>query len=189
MELRRYSVWFVRAIALPVASGLVAGMFPSSAIALFSINEYEDCVGDLMEIGIDAAEATNACGAAFDPDDVSDCVTEIGDDIDISAATILAACVRVRRPEEMAECVTDVNKDLDGALPLPALEYCTRTLLPERFADCVTGIQGEVDLPPLAIMDACNDTDYRATELFLPGVALPAEAPAEIPADDLAPAR
>ncbi|MGF1496202.1 MAG: hypothetical protein ACFB8W_05175 [Elainellaceae cyanobacterium] len=197
MEMRRSSTWFIRAIALPVASGLVAGMFPAAAIAqlgfgsdVFGVDDvdagdYEDCISDLLEIGVDVAEATNACAAAFDPDEISDCAEEIADDTEIPPATILAACVRVRRPEEMADCTTDINDELEGALPLAALEYCTRTLLPDRFADCVTGIQGEAGLPPITIMNACNSTDYRATELFLPGVRLPAETPAEIPSDRL----
>lgn len=135
-----------------------------------SAGDYEDCAEDLVEAGVGAAKAVNLCAAAFDPDELADCATDIGSDTALSADAALAGCIRVRRPDELADCVVDVDKAFEAVAADTALGYCTRSLLPERFADCATGLEGTVALSPEAIMVACVEGDYTATELFLPGV-------------------
>ncbi|MGF1514792.1 MAG: hypothetical protein ACFB5Z_14010 [Elainellaceae cyanobacterium] len=149
-------------------------------------DDYGDCVRDLQESGIETTNAVDVCAAAFDPDEVADCVEEINDDTTIVADSALGACLRVRRPDELADCVTDVDKTFNQEFSDDALAYCTRSLLPARFSDCVRGIRGDAEAAPIAIMDECVEANYSVPNLFIPGLeGIEATVPATMPQVDL----
>ncbi|MGF1538461.1 MAG: hypothetical protein ACFB4J_18520 [Elainellaceae cyanobacterium] len=172
-----------QSLVSPIA---LAGAFnPSGFInprGAISADDYGDCARDLLESGIDAAEAVDVCASAFDPDEVADCVEDIQDDTAVAANDALGACLRVRRPDELADCVVDVDKAFDQQFSDDALAYCTRSLLPARFADCVIGIHDDAQAAAISIMDACVEGDYSIEALFIPGIGTSEiTAPAEIP--------
>lgn len=172
-------------LASPIA---LAGAFnPSGFInprGAISADDYSDCTRDLLESGIEAAEAVNVCASAFDPEEVADCVEDIHDDTAVTADAALGACLRVRRPEELADCVVDVDKAFDREFSGDALAYCTRSLIPSRFADCVSGIQDDAQIAAISIMNACVEGDYSIETLFIPGIgSSEITAPAEVPGD------
>ena len=135
-----------------------------------SSGDYRDCASDLLEAGVAPAKAADVCAAAFDPEELADCATDIAGDTALTADVALNGCLRVRRPDELADCVVDVDQAFGGIAP-DALSYCTRSLLPERFADCVTGLSTSLEAAaPTPVLEACVKGDYTATELFIPGL-------------------
>ncbi|MEO0406927.1 MAG: hypothetical protein AAF289_06210 [Cyanobacteria bacterium P01_A01_bin.135] len=183
-------VGVVGQMAMPPAA--IAGLFNSGGSV--SAGDYSDCAEDLVEAGVTATKAADLCAAAFDPDELADCATDIGEGTTLSADAALAGCIRVRRPEELADCVVDVDGAFEAVTAEAALGYCTRSLVPERFADCATGLEDTLgdaaDLGPQGIMDTCIDGDYTAGELFIPGlqateVVSPDATMPEVNLDDL----
>ncbi|MFW6357891.1 MAG: hypothetical protein ACOC0N_01545 [Chroococcales cyanobacterium] len=122
-------------------------------------NEFRVCTAELLETGITPQLASQACGAALDPKELSLCVLKIAYYTPLSGREALSSCFEVRRPPELASCLIDIDeKTQNPNLPV-ALDYCRRSLLPERFGKCVVGLSAEVDLPLGQVMENCIDAE------------------------------
>lgn len=156
------------AIALvgTLASPALAFPFYPGGIREGTLEDYEACAEQLLELDVDDSLVSLACGTSYKPRDLSECVADIDLETEISALTALDACREVRRPTELASCTIDIAaKTTTADLPV-VLDRCRRSLLPERYANCVVGITNASDLPPLAVMDDCIDADDRVRDFY-----------------------
>jgi hypothetical protein len=84
---------------------LLLPMHPAAA------NDFEHCVSDLIETGLAGSLAGTACSDALEPEDLSECVSDIRADTPIKPENALDACYQVRRPIDLASCVVDIHAD------------------------------------------------------------------------------
>lgn len=112
------------------------------------------CADSLIASGVAETSAAAACSDALEPNDLADCVVQIGSITDIEGSEALQSCYRVRRPDELASCVTTISGGLEGQ-PTMALDSCTRSLLPERHAECTLDLTGIADISGEDAMKSC----------------------------------
>ncbi|NER79707.1 MAG: hypothetical protein F6K42_09010 [Leptolyngbya sp. SIO1D8] len=124
-------------------------------------NDYGQCANDLTDLGMDADAAAAACSLAFEPTEVSSCVTSVTSSTDISPESALSACSRDRRPDEVASCVASIHGDLSVADSQTVLTHCHRSLLPERYAECVTGLADSLEFAVDESLSRCIAAGYR----------------------------
>ncbi len=153
---RRAAVLRIAAVQL-VGIGLAALALPI-APAVAQVNDYQTCANQLLETGIQPAQAATACARALRPQELSSCVVNINQQTEIDAIAALSTCRRVRRPDELSTCVVDIygiDADAGVAAPLEILDSCRRSLLPTRFSACVVGLSNELELTRPTAMSTC----------------------------------
>ena len=74
-------------------------------------NEFSACVSEIIGSGVPADLAGVACSDALEPEELSECVSDIRAATPIEGQAALTACYRVRRPVDMAECVVDIHAE------------------------------------------------------------------------------
>ncbi|MGD1904289.1 MAG: hypothetical protein ACFB9N_18845 [Geitlerinemataceae cyanobacterium] len=158
----------------PIASGLtLCGLFAiaASPVSARYINhrsqpDYATCAIELLDDGINAEAAAAACATAYEPRDLSACVSRIEDNTAIAAEDALDSCREVRRPLELASCTTRIDADSNGAVPMMVLDRCRRSLLPIEFANCTIALGDNIPLGVEVAMDTCIDADDRVRDIF-----------------------
>lgn len=118
-------------------------------------NPFDNCARYLEAAGIETDRIAYACGAALDPEELSECVLRIDYYTDIPSPEALAGCFRVRRPEQLAECVVDISQETPDPNQVAVLDFCRRSLLPERFSECVVGLTAEIEVTTDFAMSTC----------------------------------
>jgi hypothetical protein len=118
-------------------------------------NPFDECARYLEAAGIEPDRIAYACGAAIDPEDLSECVLRIDYYTDIPSSEALAGCFRVRQPEKLAECVVDISQDAPDPNQAAVLDFCRRSLLPDRFSECVVGLTAEIEVTTDFAMSTC----------------------------------
>lgn len=98
------------AIALPV----VASPFYPSRYRGGTLRDYETCTSQLLDLELEENLTALACGTAYRPRDLSDCVSGIATGTDISATTALESCRQVRRPLDLATCTVGIAETTNG---------------------------------------------------------------------------
>ncbi|HEY9889639.1 MAG TPA: hypothetical protein V6D02_14635 [Candidatus Obscuribacterales bacterium] len=152
--------------AIPfVALGLMAAgtvpLIATSAQAQDRDVNYGACTAALIAEGIAAETAVTACALAFEPTQVSSCVSGVMAVSSVDPTAALSACSRDRRPDEVAACVSDIHGNLVVDDPLAVLTSCHRSILPERYAACVVGIAAEANYGTEDSLAACIAAGYR----------------------------
>lgn len=163
--------------ALAIA-GLLGLSLPSIAVTASYRNDFRVCAARLLSVGVTADAASQACGEALRPGDLSACVTRIERQTQLEAPDALATCRQARRPEQLATCVVGISRYSRETVNPAVLNYCGRSLLPERFAECVVGLRAEIDFSANQAMDTCIDASDRITGFlpsFIPANAGPTE--------------
>ncbi|NMG57932.1 hypothetical protein E1H12_05170 [Geitlerinema sp. P-1104] len=150
------------AIALPVA----ASPFYPSRYRGGTLRDYETCTSQLLDLELGESLTALACGTAYRPLDLSDCVSDIATETDITATTALESCRQVRRPLDLATCTVGIAGTTNGANLPNVLDSCRRSLLPERYANCVLGITNSSNVTPTAAMSDCLDATDRIRDTY-----------------------
>lgn len=128
--------------------------------------DFGGCANSLINGGVSAEQAANACSDALEPLALSACVADIQTGTGIEAEAALQACYRVRRPEDLASCVVDLSGNLGEAKPTEALDNCRRSLLPTRYAECTLGLQSAIpDLSGAKAMETCITAEFSPGEV------------------------
>ncbi|MCC5898427.1 MAG: hypothetical protein EA395_15840 [Phormidium sp. GEM2.Bin31] len=148
--------------AVPVA----ASPFYPSRYRGGTLRDYETCTSQLLDVELGEELAAIACGTAFRPRDLSDCVSNIVTETDITATTALESCRQVRRPLDLATCTVGIAEATNGANLPNVLDSCRRSLLPERYANCVLGITNSSEVAPTAAMSNCLDATDRIRDTY-----------------------
>lgn len=150
------------AIALPV----VASPFYPSRYRGGTLQDYETCTSQLLDLELGEELASLACGTAYRPSHLADCVSEIAIATEITASTALETCRQVRRPLDLATCTVGIAETTNGENLGNILDSCRRSLLPERYANCVLGITNRSDVTPVAAMTDCLDATDRIRDTY-----------------------
>ncbi|MEH2306578.1 hypothetical protein [Nostoc sp.] len=150
-----------RSLIVPVLAiaGWLTTILPNPAIAASYSNDYSNCAGRLLKVGVMAEAASQACAAALRPTDLAACVVKIDKETQIAATDALSSCRKARRPEELATCVVGVSLSTKEEANPAVLNYCGRSLLPVRFGQCVVGLRSQIDVPPAQVLDTCISAD------------------------------
>ncbi|MGK7944350.1 MAG: hypothetical protein AB4058_07765 [Microcystaceae cyanobacterium] len=82
---------------------------PSQA---WGFNQFDVCVGQMVNNGVSPEKAGTACADALIPKELSRCVSMIRAKTAIEPDDALTACYRVRRPIDLAHCVIDIDRAL-----------------------------------------------------------------------------
>lgn len=127
---------------------------------------YELCASQLLNHDLDEDTIALACATAFEPTDLSACVSEIDNATAISAADALDACREVRRPRELSSCTVRIDADFTPEQPLKVLDSCRRSLLPVEFANCAIGLDNHILMDVDTAMATCLDTNDRVRDVF-----------------------
>jgi hypothetical protein len=165
-----------------VRLGAIASLFsltiPSSPTLA---NQFSACTRQMINSGITAEAAGDACADALIPTELSACVRKIKSRTAIAPEDALQACYRVRRPNELASCVVDINAQIPSSMDksnsttetdeeiasttmMAALNDCRKSLLPRRYSDCVIGISK--NLPLEEAMDTCLSAEAYPKSFF-----------------------
>lgn len=186
MEISTKFSRFIRFSATPLAALWlsVVGIPNQPAEARNYDNNFRLCASELLEAGIAASVAADACAAALYPRDLTICVARIDRETNIAAEDALATCRQVRRPKDLAKCVVNISNGTQNAVVRDILDNCRLSLLPLRFADCVVGLNKEVDFSAGQVMATCIDASDRPRDLYprtiipgRPGSVLPEAVP------------
>lgn len=152
---------------LGVSLGICAATFTSLPAVAFDLdfevveeddNPFSICAYELQDTGISENLIAYACGAALDPEELSECVARIDYYTPIEADNALYACYRVRRPLDLAECVVDINEKTANPNSVSTLDFCRRSLLPTRFSECVVGLTKRIDVTTDFAMATCIES-------------------------------
>ena len=138
--------------------GLLSLVIPNTP-TLAGVDQFQICAAELLRAELSRELASQACGEALEPKDLSLCVLKIKDLTPIAADDALVACRRVRRPLELASCTVNINKYLQDANALSVLDHCRRSLLPLRFSECAIGLSREIDFSPPRALETCIAAD------------------------------
>ena len=165
------------------ALGLLASAVPISPASAITIrfprsrNVYRVCAVELIEAGVGADAAAEACADALHPRDISKCALQIKRKTNISGVEALSSCRRVRRPVELANCVVNINSKTrtQPAGSLLVLDGCRRSLLPQQFAECVVGLSSKLDFPTERLISTCLDPRDKVSLDGRPAPTPPAE--------------
>lgn len=147
-------------------------------------SDYEACASALVDSGIAAVEAADACADALYPKDLSRCVSRIDANTEIASNDALENCLKVRQPVDLAECVTDIDDIGSNVVGLDVLDYCRRSLLPARFAACVTGLSNGTQLGTNEALESCISAGNRLGDVlpsFIPAGEDPTVDPSYTP--------
>ena len=164
--------------------GLSFGLATAHGLALLAVpinpaiaandsrDDFRRCASALANrLNLPQEEAVLACSRALNPEDMSECVTDVSRR-GYEPADALNACRQVRQPREMASCVGSIGRNLKDSAAPEVLDNCRRSLLPKRYADCVVGVsRGASGLGPSMAMASCNDAQYFPREVdptFIP---------------------
>ncbi len=186
MEIRNKFSRFMRFSATPLTALwlLAVGIPAPSAQARNYDNNFRLCASELLEAGIAAPVAADACAAALYPRDLTICVVRIDRETNIAAADALETCRQVRRPKDLAKCVVNISNGTQNAVVRDILDNCRLSLLPVRFSECVVGLNKEVDFSAGQVMATCIDASDRPRDLYprtivpvRPGNVLPEAIP------------
>ena len=148
-------------VAIGLMTASTVPLIATTAQAQIGDADYGECAADLLAAGVDVDDATIACSLAFEPTEVSGCVTDVLAVSDVAPKQALSACSRDRRPDEVASCVFDIHQDLVVDNSLSVLNYCHRSILPKRYAACVIGIVSEADYTTDESLERCIAAGYR----------------------------
>lgn len=160
-ELFRWPTIHYAAIGLLAVSNGV--LFAASANA--QDTDYGACADELLAAGIESETAAIACSLAFEPTEVSSCVSDVLFVAEVDPTVALSACSRDRRPDEVATCVVDIHQTLLVDDSFTVLNYCHRSILPERYADCVIGITNEAGFTTDESLGYCIAAGYRPVDV------------------------
>ncbi len=159
-------------------------------------NQFDICVEEVVNSGVDAQQAHSACADALIPKELSLCVEKITQDTEINPQDALANCYRVRRPVDMAYCVADIEEEIlrdyrsknnaqaettgeemetvetgttDQESPLMlALDSCRSSLLPARHSECVIALSRTPQaMSPMKAMETCLNAEDFPRDLYL----------------------
>ncbi|MGF1459851.1 MAG: hypothetical protein ACFBSG_12595 [Leptolyngbyaceae cyanobacterium] len=169
VELFQWSVIPFAASAL-LAAGTLPLMAVSAQAQVIDYN-YAECADELLAVGVDDDAAAIACGTAYQPTEVADCVSGVLSAASVTTEAALSACSRDRRPDEVSTCVADIHTDLVVDDSTAVLDHCHRTILPERYAACVTGIAAEIGYTTDEALASCIAAGYRpvnVTPTYIP---------------------
>lgn len=158
-------------------------------------NQFDICVEEMVDSGVDVQQAGTACADALIPKELSLCVEKITENTAITPEDALQNCYRVRRPVDMAYCVVDIDEEilqdyrsknnpkaetsgeerettetslteLDSSLML-ALDSCRSSLLPARHSECVIALSRTPQpMSPVKAMETCLDAEDFPRDLF-----------------------
>jgi hypothetical protein len=149
-----------------IAAPVVASPFYPSRYRGGTLEDYETCTSELLNLELGEELASLACGTAYRPRNLANCVSEIAIATDITASTALETCRQVRRPLDLATCTVGIAQTTDGGNLPNILDSCRRSLLPERYANCVLGITNQSDVVPVAAMSDCLDATDRIRDTY-----------------------
>lgn len=149
-----------------IAGPVVASPFYPSRYRGGTLRDYETCTSQLLDLELGEELASLACGTAYRPRNLADCVSEIAIATDITASTALETCRQVRRPVNLATCTVEIAGITDGNNLGNILDSCRRSLLPERYANCVLGITNMSDVAPVTAMTDCLDATDRIRDTY-----------------------
>lgn len=191
-------------ISLNPISRLTAIATLPTALLIFSMpispafagNQFDVCLRQLLDSGVERDQAGTACADALIPRELSLCVQRVRENTTISAEDTLKACYRVRRPVDLANCVVDIQSqiltsyttqksktetssettaidstqtttDTEPSPSLFALDSCRRSLLPGRHSECVIALSRSVqDMAPTKAMETCLAAEDFPRDLF-----------------------
>lgn len=129
-------------------------------------NSFEICSSELIDAGISAIEASEACSRALAPDDLSLCVTSMNQQAFVPAEEALLACFRDRRPLELATCVLEIDQATLPVNPTSVVDHCRRSLLPLRFSECAIGLTATGEIALAEALDSCIDAEDYPRDLI-----------------------
>ena len=148
-------------------------------------NQFDVCVTEMKNNGVDAGKAAEACSNALIPKELSSCVRKIQQGTPIEGEKALTACFQVRRPIDLANCVVDIQRAVlkSKSTPTPseeenegeevisdserALDSCRASLLPGRHSECVIALSRDVeDMTPMQAMNTCLSAENFPPDLF-----------------------
>jgi hypothetical protein len=163
-----------------VPAGLLAFSLPI-APALANWNEFDVCTTEIINNGVSAQLAGQACSDALIPKELSKCVSIIKSRTQIAGIEALRGCYQVRRPVDLGNCVADIvaqtpnnaiatdNKNTDNNPQLAVLNSCRASLLPGRYSQCVTALNRQVNGLTLGgALDTCLSAEAFPTDLYPP---------------------
>lgn len=75
-------------------------------------NQFDVCLREIVNSGIDVEQANTACADALIPKELSFCVQKITNNTAIAAEDALTNCYQVRRPVDLGNCVVDIDKTI-----------------------------------------------------------------------------
>ncbi|NEQ33454.1 MAG: hypothetical protein F6K04_21070 [Leptolyngbya sp. SIO4C5] len=168
---RRWSTHFQWPVIQLAIAGLAAASLPLAAVRPALGNDFQECAAGLLAAGVDTEVAAAACASALEPDEVSECVTDIKAQTELDLADVVFACRRVRRPLELADCTVDIHFSLALSESASTLSHCRRTLLPLRFSDCVVGLNQAAGLDLDNALERCIGAGYEPRDIsptFIP---------------------
>jgi hypothetical protein len=177
-----------------VPAGLLAFSLPI-APALANWNEFDVCTTQIINSGVPADKAGEACSNALIPKELSECVATIQGRTAIAGIEALRGCYQVRRPIDLGNCVVDIVSSAPAATPtadkkstpgaatpqnsatqntetnpqLAVLESCRASLLPGRYSQCVTALNRQVSGLTLGkALNTCLSAEAFPKELYPP---------------------
>ena len=130
---RRWRALIFTSLATAAFLGMTIPLKPALAK-----NPYQICAENMLAVGISEEITADVCAGALEPENLSECVTKIYDNVieGVDPSLVLFNCQRVRRPEELGNCVVDILENIPDASEEIVIESCRRSLLPERYASC-----------------------------------------------------
>ena len=147
-----------------------------TAIAIFTLpllsipeakadNQFDVCLRELTDSGLEIVEAQTGCADALEPKDLSYCVRTITGSTEINGLDALKSCYQVRRPVDLGNCVVTIKKhalssSTEMAPVKMALDTCQASLLPFRHSECVVALYRTPEFQsPVKAMETCIDAE------------------------------
>lgn len=164
--------------SLPMGLVLLSGsVFPVQANSATDWNQFDVCISDLVNSGVNSEQASQGCAGALIPRQLSECVSMIRNNVSVTAIAALQSCYQVRRPVDLGNCVIDIQNGVLGGYTAPqgtevsdnlattVLETCQKSLLPGRQSECVIA-SSRSGLTPVVAMNTCLAAEDFPRDLF-----------------------
>ena len=123
-------------------------------------NQFDICVEEMVDSGVDAQQAHTACADALIPKELSLCVEKITQDTAITPTDALQNCYRVRRPVDLAFCVVDIEEEIlqDYRSKTNAKAETTGAETTGEEIETIATSTDEQESPLMLALDSCRSS-------------------------------